>query len=176
MHVEKLGESVKGTVLYVAADNLAAHSLAGFFESFRVDRFCRFCMALRSEMQDNEVCSGYFEPRTLHTHNRQVQEVRRDPSVAKQYSVKGGCVLTDSLEHFHVVCGYPPNILHDLLEGIVPVELSLCISDLISKKYFTLETLNHAIKRLHMLFMTKLTSLSLLPWLLYQRDHRWQWP
>lgn len=32
------------------------------------------------------------------------------------------------------------------MEGIVPVVLLLCISDLISKKYFTLETLNHAIK------------------------------
>ena len=47
VHVEKLGTCVKGTVLYVAADNLAAHSLAGFFESFGVDRFCRFCMATR---------------------------------------------------------------------------------------------------------------------------------
>lgn len=31
VYVEKLGECVKGTVSYVAADNLAAHSLAGFF-------------------------------------------------------------------------------------------------------------------------------------------------
>lgn len=64
----------------------------------------------------------------------------------KQYGVKQECALTCSLEHFHVVRGYPPDILHDLLEGIVPVELSLCISDLISKKYFTLETLNRTIK------------------------------
>ncbi len=42
--------------------------------------------------------------------------------------------------------GYPSDILHDLLEGIVPVELSVCISDLICKKYFTVETLNLAIK------------------------------
>ncbi|XP_038553310.1 uncharacterized protein LOC119886565 isoform X1 [Micropterus salmoides] len=55
VYVEKLGESVKGTVLYVAADNLAAHSLAGFFESFMVDRFCRFCMATRGEVQGKEV-------------------------------------------------------------------------------------------------------------------------
>lgn len=143
VYVEKLGEC---TVLYVAADNLAAHSLAGFFESFTVDRFCRFCMASRSKMQDKEVSSGYFESRTVDTHNQQVQEVRQDPTVAKQYGVKGGCVLTDPLEHFHVVRGYPPDILHDLLEGTVRVELSLCISDLISKKYFTLETLNHSIK------------------------------
>lgn len=50
------------------------------------------------------------------------------------------------LEHFHVVDGFPPDILHDLLEGIVPSELSLCIHDLIKKKFFTLEMLNSAIK------------------------------
>lgn len=155
VYVEKLGECVKGTVVYVAADNLAAHSLAGFFESFTVDRFCRFCMATRDEMQAKEVNSGAFEPRTIDAHNQQVQEVKQDPTKAKQYGVKGECVLTDGLEHFHVVHGYPPDILHDLLEGIVPVELSLCISNMISKKYFTIDTLNYAIKAFEYAFDDK---------------------
>lgn len=70
VYVEKLGACIKGTVLYVAADNLAAHSLTGFFESFAVDRFCRFCMAKRSQIQEKEVCSGPFEPWTKDTQNR----------------------------------------------------------------------------------------------------------
>lgn len=68
--------------------------------------------------------------------------------MAKQYGVKEGCVLTDSLEYFHVICGFPPDILHYLLEGIVPAEVSLCISHMISKKHFSLETLNRDIKSL----------------------------
>lgn len=36
--------------------------------------------------------------------------------------------------------------MHDLLEGIIPVEMSLCINDLISKKYISLESLNQANK------------------------------
>ena len=60
--------------------------------------------------------------------------------------------MTDGLEHFHVVRGYTPDILHDLLEGIVPVELSLCISDM---KYFTIETLNHAMKTFEYAFHDK---------------------
>ncbi|KAJ8385598.1 hypothetical protein AAFF_G00184600 [Aldrovandia affinis] len=47
----------------------------GFFESFVVNRSCRYCMATRSEIQDKEVSSDTFEPRTIDTHNRQVQEV-----------------------------------------------------------------------------------------------------
>lgn len=91
VYVEKLGECVKGTVLYVAADNLAAHSLAGFFESFTVDRFCRFCMATRGEMQAKEVNSGAFKPRTIDTNNQQVQEVKQDPTMAN------GMVLKESV-------------------------------------------------------------------------------
>lgn len=38
------------------------------------------------------------------------------------------------------------DVKHDFFEGDIPVELSLCLSDLISKVYITLEGLNHSIK------------------------------
>lgn len=50
LYVQKLGTSVKGSVLYVSADNLGAHSVAGFQESFNVDKFCRFCLASRKDI------------------------------------------------------------------------------------------------------------------------------
>ena len=103
-------------------------------------------MATRSEAQNREVSTRDFEPRTIENHNKHVQEVRLDPALSPHYGVKGGCPLTENLEHFHCVTGYPPDILHDLLEGIVPTELCLCISDFIAKKYFTLDFLNQTIK------------------------------
>ena len=39
----------------------------------------------------------------------------------------------------------PPDVLHDLFEGIVPVELALCLGEMIRCKYFTLEDLNKRI-------------------------------
>lgn len=71
-------------MLYVAADKLAGHSLPGFFEIFVVDRFC---LESRSEIQDEE--SSTFDPQTKDSHNQQVQGARQDPTVAKQYGVKG---------------------------------------------------------------------------------------
>lgn len=38
--VEALDTFVKGTVFCVCADNLGAHSLVGFQESFSVEHFC----------------------------------------------------------------------------------------------------------------------------------------
>jgi hypothetical protein len=53
--------------------------------------------------------------------------------------------LNESLQHFHTTTGFPPDILHDLFEGIVPVELALCIQEMIRLKYLTLEGLNRKI-------------------------------
>lgn len=51
VYVEELRASIKGTVLFVAADNLAVHSLGGFFECFTVSQMCQFCMSTREEIQ-----------------------------------------------------------------------------------------------------------------------------
>lgn len=65
VYVKQLAESVKGTILYVAADNLGAYSLVGFQESFAADYFCRFCMCKKKKtMQDKKVRSGILQPRT----------------------------------------------------------------------------------------------------------------
>lgn len=147
VYLEKLGVSVKGTVLYVAADNLGAHSLAGFLESFIVDKFCRFCLASKREVQQHEVSSSLFENRDKDSHDKHVKEVEENPELSRVYGIKSACPLTMNLEYFHVITGYPADIMHDLLEGIVPIELSLCLKDLIDKRYFTLNSLNRAIRR-----------------------------
>lgn len=141
VYAEKLGSSVRGTILYVAADNLAAYSLAGLQESFVSDKICRFCLATRQEIQDTEIRSGHFSLRTKQDHDRHIAEVQQDAQMSKQYGVKGSCPLSNFLEHFHVVDGFPPDILHDLLEGVIPSELCFCIEHFIKKKL-----LNNAIK------------------------------
>ncbi|KAL6476596.1 hypothetical protein MHYP_G00150950 [Metynnis hypsauchen] len=93
---------------------------ARFLESFTVDKFCRFCLASKSDIQQHEICSGFLKLRDRDSHEQQVQEVRKDPELSKTYGVKRACPLTENLEHFHVSTGYPPDILHDILEGIVP--------------------------------------------------------
>lgn len=68
--------------------------------------------------------------------------------------VKHSCVLSDRLSYFHPIPEFPPDILHDLFEGVVPVELVHCLKGLVAKKYFTLEELNRAT------LLKKLTSLT----------------
>lgn len=142
--IESIGKVVQGTVMCVVSDNLAAHDLAGFSKSFRSEYFCRFCTATQAQLQTHEVASGEFSLRTKDSHNSDVHAVMHGDSQS-QNGVQADCVLRQHLEHFHTVTGFPPDVLHDLFEGIVPVELALCIGEMIRRKYFTLEYLNERI-------------------------------
>jgi len=142
--IESIPQSIQGTVLCVASDNLAAHSLAGFVESFRAEYVCRFCTATQEQFQAHGVSEGAFTLRTKDDHDHIVQDVVHGVSPS-EYGVKRDCVLRQHLHHFHPITGFPPDVLHDLLKGLVPVELVLCIQEMISRKYFTLEYLNRKI-------------------------------
>lgn len=57
--------------------------------------------------------------------------------------------------HFNVLGSFPPDILHDFLEAIIPAELSLCLKDFIIKKYVSLEFLNRATRQFPYTFLDK---------------------
>lgn len=144
LFIPQLGAIVKGTVQCVIADNLGAHGLAGFVESFSGKYFCRFCTAQLSDIQSQEVKSGAFQLRSKENHELHIRTAQEGQ--VNYFGVKRSCVLTDSLTHFNVLRGYPPDIVHDLFEGIVPVELARCIGVLLLKKYFTLNHINDVIR------------------------------
>ncbi|KAG5268668.1 hypothetical protein AALO_G00215090, partial [Alosa alosa] len=144
LFVERFACNVKGTVLYVAADNLAAHGLGGFQESFNVDKFCRFCLASRKDIQTSDVTSGNFVLRSCESFDEAVKVLSHSEAECVD-GIKRDCPL-NQLTGFHTCQGFPPDFLHDVLEGIVPVELSLFLGDLISKRYFTFDELNKEIE------------------------------
>ncbi|XP_041863678.1 uncharacterized protein LOC121653945 [Melanotaenia boesemani] len=143
VYVEVLDKFVKGTVFCVCADNLGAHSLAGFSESFNVEKFCRFCCLNRHQIGTVEARD--FPLRTVEQHDQFVAELKSSDKDSVN-GVKGACALSEHLSYFHPVTGFPPDILHDFFEGVIPVELCLCLKDLIKKGFITLDGLNSRIK------------------------------
>lgn len=120
-------------------------------------------MCKQDDIQDKEVRSGLLQPRTRENHEKHVHKVSRDHTMGKHHGVKRGCPLSEKLTHFHVVNGFPPDILHDFLEGLVPAELSLCLKDLIAKKYISLESLNRAIRQFPYTFSDKADKPQIIP-------------
>ena len=100
LYVPALGRRVKGTVFSVVADNLGAHSMGGFVESFSSSYVCRFCLGEKSQFQDGEVRTGAFPPRTKEQHALHIQAVQENDSLKHVCGVKRQCALTAKLKYF----------------------------------------------------------------------------
>lgn len=80
--------------------------------------------------------------RTREGHNNQAMLVTTDPESCSVYGVKTQSVLNGT-KFFHVVDGLPSDIMHDLLEGVLPRHMKMMLKKFICEKFFTLEELNH---------------------------------
>ena len=108
----------KGALLAFLADNLAAHELGGFKESFS------FAYRLYGKKRG---LSGSF-PFTLrepvsHAYHCSVLDGPDSNKSSVEYGVNRLSLL-DSLPYFS---GMPHDIMHDLFEGVIPYELKLLI-------------------------------------------------
>ena len=85
--------------------------------------------------------------RTRAGHDRQCQLVQTDPTLASTYGVKRASILNQS-QYFHVVDGLDLDVMHDQLEGVLPLEIKLLLKRFVrEERYFTLDTLNERIER-----------------------------
>ena len=64
------------------------------------------------------------------------------------YGVKHSCPL-NSLQAFHCTTSFPPDVLHDLFEGVISQDLLGVIRILSVKKWFTLEQYNSSMDNLN---------------------------
>ena len=147
VYVASLGQSIKGTISYISSDNLGAHIIGGLTQSFSNAAYiCRFCNASSKDIQDDLKMIESFELRTPQGYDNSVAEVMQDDSKSAVCGIKSGCVFHKYLQHFHVTRGLAPDPAHDLLEGIVPYEMALCLNALIAQKLITLDYLNSRIE------------------------------
>ena len=125
---DKYGKVYRGAVATVSADNLSAHAVAGFRQSFSSGRICRFCMACKDEI-GVKFSEEEFTVRTQSIHDYHVREVTRNASNAAIYGVCGRCTFSD-LNYFSVTQCFPADIMHDCLEGVIPFVLGLVLAKL----------------------------------------------
>ena len=135
----------KGALLTFLTDNLAANDLGGFKKSFSFSfRCCRTCLVTQDTLTSSFTSSG-FELRTEDKHLEQCQNL--DGPTASHYSKTYGINRKSSLlevVHFSMFGGgLPHDAMHDILEGIAPLEIKLLISHCITNGLFTLEHFNH---------------------------------
>jgi hypothetical protein len=136
--------SLLGGLATVSCDNLSAHSLGGFSCCFSSGRICRFCMTTYEQI--NKLFSeDDVWLRNSQSHLRHQREVLNDPKNSRLYGVKSICPF-QQLEYFDVTKSFPPDVMHDLLEGVVPLVMKKLIQELIAIQFLKLTELNDCIK------------------------------
>ena len=127
----------KFRLFVICGDNLGSNLIGGFRCHFALNSyFCRFC-----KEEPEKLLSNYnrYPIRTVDNYNEDLAKLENDGCST---GLKCDSVF-NQLSFYHVCLpGLPPCIGHDLLEGVVKHDLALAIDCLVSKKYFTYETLN----------------------------------
>lgn len=136
--------TVHAVLSFFSADNLGANSLFGFMEGFTANKLCRFCKADKSEIQ-SKFMSTQIERRSRSDYEECVRNSLSDANYcASETGIKRGSLL-NSLQFFHCTEQSIVDSMHDLLEGVVLLEISLVLGPLIDKRVLSLETVNKAI-------------------------------
>ena len=140
-------ETFYGTDTAIVGDNLSSHLVGGFKAGFSKGfRKCRTCLGVPEDIQ-TKFSDCEFIIRTRRDHDAQcsalnVQGIR--DHLSKLYGIKSNSIF-NTLKYFHCIGGLPPDIMHDLLEGVVPLVFLETIHFFIKKKKITLKYLNHII-------------------------------
>jgi hypothetical protein len=103
------------TFTTVAADNLAAHEIGGFQETFSSGYICRRCL-VTYENRLIPLTDVHFIQRTDLQHQRILKSLENNPHVKSMFGVAGLSPLND-LHNFDSSSSLPGDVMHDFFEG-----------------------------------------------------------
>ena len=118
--------TVYASLCQVTGDSLALNGLLGFIESFSGSYFCNLCYATAEDIQVH-FTESKFQMRTIREYNSDLLGLTEEKQCGRIHrrGVKSRCVLNE-IEGFHVTDNWCIDIMHSVLEGVIPIELG-CI-------------------------------------------------
>lgn len=139
------GHIIQVNVRCVCADNLGVHQIAGYQETFyRGARPCRYCHAVYDEFRV-KLSPDAVELRTKQQYEEELKALEESgfaEDVCRRYGVKSKCPF-QALPGFEVTEMFPPDIAHDIFEGVLHNLMVLILTHLIVKmKVFTVHEFN----------------------------------
>ena len=139
------GQTMTVSIRCVCGDNLGIHQMAGFQESFyQGPRPCRFCKAVYKDFK-TKLTAADIKLRTGEEYANEVRQAEEDgfsEDASRLHGIKGRCVFND-LSGFDVTEKFPPDVAHDIFEGVLPKLLTLILTHLIVKlKLFSVHMFN----------------------------------
>jgi len=131
-------EKFRAVLCTVSGDNLSSHALAGFRAVFNSGHVCRMCMIAHDELAN---CDSNVTLRNAANHAYHLQAVKENCENAAIYGVNGPSVFA-ALEYFDVTQGFPPDVMHDCMEGVIPVITGAIVKLMVMEKITTVTVFN----------------------------------
>lgn len=136
----QIGERVlKGSLVWLSADNLGANSSLGFSEGFNCNYYCRFCECHIDECAvmttENSV-----KNRTILKYNVHLKtaESLKNTDYKKSCGIRRCCKLND-LKYFHMLTNISVDVLHDIYEGAMLFSMTGLFHSIIELKLMKLD-------------------------------------
>ena len=143
VEIDSIPHRVFGTVVTLSGDNLTSHMLGGFNASFSFGRVCRQCMVTKSSISD-VLSEDDCVLRTAEGHAYHLKAVENDSALSSVYGVKYPSPFAE-LASFDPVTFFPPDIMHDILEGLMAVIVAVVIKSYVRKGAISVKILNSRI-------------------------------
>ena len=132
-----------GALLAVIADTLASHQLGGFKGSMSwALQICRTCMATKETILT--FVEEKFELRTPAKHAIQCDSLQLEDSTrnSTKYGINRRSILED-VKHFSVAGRtLAHDFMHDILEGVLPLEMKALLKYFFSENFIKLDLIN----------------------------------
>jgi len=134
-----------GALATISADNLSVHKLAGFTCCFSSGHICRFCMIDYKDLE-SKLCEESLVLRTSDSHDRHLQTMAFDKQLSRTaYGVVDVCPFS-CLPYFDVLSSFPCDVMHDFLEGVVPLILRVTLLHMHTQRLMTVTQFNAELK------------------------------
>ena len=138
--------TIRAALATISGDNLSAHMLGGFTMSFNSGRVCRYCMATHTDIKQT-FSEDSFVLRTPEVHRCHLNRIQQFPDAKATYGVNSPSPF-EELPYFDVTTSLPPDIMHDLLEGVIPLVMKLVISRSHTEKHITIKEINEELQKI----------------------------
>jgi hypothetical protein len=119
----------------VTGDNLGLHQIFGLSESFVCNYPCRFCRMPRYK------CATVGREAILHRRTKNNYKEDLETGNLSKTGVKCDSIF-NSVPNFHITENYCPDIMHDILEGVGPLNMKLLLNHLLKIGCITIDKIN----------------------------------
>jgi len=115
----------------IVGDNLGIHALFGYMQNFsKATHACDLCMATQDNMQ-SEFTEGNL--RTPALYEQYAADLAAGKVSKSDCGINEPCTSFDGLKYYHLARNDSSDVMHDLLEGVIPLEVKLLLNHIVYK-------------------------------------------